>query len=127
MTVRQYRGVGLALALASAAGLVSACTRNSSSSQTLETTATPAGNALMMAMGDAAHGKRIFTQNCAGCHGPSGREGGAGPSLHNEKSRKNDSQTMLWIKNPQPPMPKLYPSVLGDKDVADVAAYVQSL
>ena len=77
--------------------------------------------------GDATHGKSIFTANCASCHGATGTEGGVGPSLKNEKSRKNYAQTVAWIKNPQPPMPKLYPSPLGEKDVADVAAYVQTL
>jgi mono/diheme cytochrome c family protein len=124
--LRHARPLSLLLAFAIAAVLVSACTKSSTSTQT-ETVATAAGNALMMTMGDTAHGKQVFTQNCTSCHGATGREGGIGPSLKGEKSRKNDSQTMAWIKNPQPPMPKLYPSVLNDKDVADVAAYVQSL
>ncbi len=79
------------------------------------------------AMGDAAHGKTIFGANCASCHGASGHEGGVGPSLTNEKSRKDYQATIAWIHNPQPPMPKLWPSPLNDKDVQDVAAYVQSL
>ena len=66
----------------------------------------------------------IFAQNCARCHGA---EGGIGPALKNEKSRKNYAQTVAWIRDPQPPMPKLYPDTLGANDVADVAAYVQSL
>ncbi len=77
--------------------------------------------------GDPAAGKTIFSQNCAQCHGATGTEGGVGPSLKNEKLRKNLAQTIAWIHNPQPPMPKLWPSPLGDRDVADVAAYVQSL
>lgn len=79
------------------------------------------------AMGDAAHGKTIFSANCASCHGASGHEGGVGPSLTNEKSKKNYQATIAWIHNPQPPMPKLWPSPLNDKDVQDVAAYVQGL
>ena len=64
---------------------------------------------------------------CVSCHGANGEGGGVGPSLKNEKSRKNYAQTVTWIKNPTPPMPKLYPSPLSEKDVADVAAYVQTL
>lgn len=79
------------------------------------------------AMGDAAHGKTIFSANCASCHGATGKEGGVGPSLTNEKSKKDYQATIAWIHNPQPPMPKLWPSPLNDKDVQDVAAYVQSL
>jgi mono/diheme cytochrome c family protein len=78
-------------------------------------------------VGDPMHGKAIFAQNCSSCHGAGGVGGGIGPTLKNEKSRKDDAKTIAWIKNPQPPMPKLWPSPLNDKDVADVAAYVQSL
>ncbi|MEO6991628.1 MAG: cytochrome c [Candidatus Baltobacteraceae bacterium] len=77
--------------------------------------------------GDAVHGKVIFTQNCAGCHGATGTQGGVGPSLKNEKARKDTAAAIAWIKNPKPPMPKLYPSPLSEKDVADVAAYVETL
>ena len=79
------------------------------------------------AAGDAAHGKEIFSQNCSSCHGADGTQGGVGPSLKGEKTRKDLPKTIAWIKNPMPPMPKLYPAPLGEKDVADVAAYVQSL
>jgi mono/diheme cytochrome c family protein len=106
----------------------------SSSSTTTTTAATSAPAATMAAMsgmtvtpGDAGHGKTIFGARCASCHGASGTEGGIGPSLRNEKSRKNYDKTVAWIKNPQPPMPKLFPQPLGEKDVSDVAAYVQSL
>jgi len=126
--LRQDRLIALALAVTLASLLVSACTKSSQGSgQSAGAMVTAAGNSMMMAMGDAAHGKRVFTQYCASCHGASGREGGIGPNLTNEKSRKNDSQTIAWIKHPQLPMPTLYPATLNDKDVADVAAYVQSL
>jgi mono/diheme cytochrome c family protein len=76
--------------------------------------------------GDAVHGHQIFSTYCAACHGASG-QGGFGPSLHGEKSRKDTAAAIAWIKNPNPPMPKLYPSPLGAKDVEDVAAYIESL
>jgi mono/diheme cytochrome c family protein len=78
------------------------------------------------AMGEAAHGREIFAANCASCHGANA-QGGMGPNLHGEKRRKNYQQAIAWIKNPAPPMTKLYPSPLSDSDVADVAAYVQTL
>jgi hypothetical protein len=34
---------------------------------------------------------------------------------------------VTWIEQPDPPMPKLYPAPLSERDVDDVAAYVQSL
>ncbi|BDE06251.1 hypothetical protein WPS_15270 [Vulcanimicrobium alpinum] len=107
----------------------------SSQSTTTTTTSTTApasqsgsnASSASAATGDAGHGKTIFTANCAQCHGASGIEGGVGPSLKDEKSRKNYEQAVAWIKNPKPPMPKLYPSPLSEKDVDDVAAYVESL
>lgn len=92
-----------------------------SASNGLKQTPAPAN-----AVADAGHGKQIFAQNCASCHGVKA-EGGVGPSLHGEKKRKDYGQTVAWIKDPQPPMPKLYPSALSESDVADVAAFVQSL
>lgn len=113
-----------ALALAVAGALiVTGCAK----SGTTSTASTTAATAVGPVAGDAAHGKQIFAANCSSCHGATGIEGGVGPSLANEKARKNDGQTIAWIKNPQPPMPKLYPAPLSDSDVADVAAYVQSL
>ncbi|GAC1312621.1 MAG: hypothetical protein NVSMB21_23350 [Vulcanimicrobiaceae bacterium] len=80
-----------------------------------------------VAAGDAKHGMAIFGQNCSSCHGAAGAGGGIGPSLKGEKARKDTTAAIAWIKNPAPPMPKLYPAPLNESDVADVAAYVESL
>jgi len=131
----------LAMLAAGAIGVLIAtgCTKgsdqSSTSSTTTTTTSTSAPNAtstttpgtMTATLGDAVHGKAIFSANCSSCHGATGTEGGVGPSLKNEKSRKNYAQTVAWIKNPQPPMPKLYPAPLSEKDVDDVAAFVQTL
>lgn len=129
-----------AVAVLIAAGCSKGSDQSSTSSTTTTTTQTsaPAGSATTAAgagasssgsapLGDSARGKQIFAANCASCHGATGTEGGVGPSLKAEKSRKNYAQTIAWIHNPQPPMPKLWPSPLNDKDVQDVAAYVQTL
>ena len=108
----------------SAPEVMSSATPATSATTAASSTTSVAGTT---AQGDAARGKTIFTNNCSNCHGATGHEGGVGPSLTNEKSRKNNDATIAWIKNPQPPMPKLYPSPLSEKDVDDVAAYVQSL
>jgi mono/diheme cytochrome c family protein len=71
-------------------------------------------------------GHTIYAQHCAICHGPLG-QGAEAPGLRNESSRRNDAQLRAWIENPAPPMPHLYPDPLNDEDVADVAAYVESL
>jgi mono/diheme cytochrome c family protein len=86
-----------------------------------------AAGATVASAGDPAKGESIFSDNCASCHGAKGAGGGIGPALKGEKDRKNTAAAIAWIKNPQPPMPKLYPSPLSEKDVADVAAYVESL
>jgi len=85
-----------------------------------------AAPAVVAVVGDPAHGKQLYMQNCSSCHGATG-QGGMGPSLENEASRKNLDQAIAWIKNPVSPMPKLYPDTLSNKDVLDVATYVESL
>lgn len=90
--------------------------------------AAPAATKAAMQIGRLpnAHGAALFAQNCAVCHGPGGT-GGEGPRLKNERARKTLAQTIAWIENPAPPMPKLYPSPLSPQDVAAVASYVQAL
>jgi mono/diheme cytochrome c family protein len=78
-------------------------------------------------VGNIASGREAFTINCATCHGATGREGGVGPALTDEKARKNYDETIAWIENPLPPMPKLYPSPISRETVEDIAAYVQSI
>ncbi|MDE2571373.1 MAG: cytochrome c [bacterium] len=79
------------------------------------------------AMGNVANGKKLFAANCASCHGANG-QGGVGPTLHgqlkNPPMKRTHTALVAWIKNPKPPMPKLYPSPLSAKDVDDLAAYV---
>jgi len=108
--------------------LLSACSggKSASSNNAATSAASATAGAGKTTAGDAAHGRTIFMQNCAACHGAAAT-GGVGPALRNEKSRKNFAQAIAWIKHPQPPMPKLYPSPLSEKDVRDVAAYVESL
>ena len=80
-----------------------------------------------LAQGDPDRGKFVFSANCARCHGATGTEGGVGPSLRNENERKNYAAAVAWIKDPQPPMLKLYPAPLNETDVENVAAYVETL
>ncbi len=75
---------------------------------------------------DSTHGSEVFKANCQSCHGTGGA-GGYGPRLVGEKTKKDDAAAIAWIKNPAQPMPKLYPATIGERDVKDVAAYVESL
>lgn len=86
----------------------------------------PAAVQSVSSRGNGARGKLLFAQNCAACHGATG-QGGAGPVLKNETTRKNLAHVESWIKKPAPPMPALYPNPLSGRDVADVAAFVESL
>jgi mono/diheme cytochrome c family protein len=99
---------------------LNACSKHAASSAPGPAVATPRAD-------DVAHGAIVFRENCAACHGASGTEGGVGPSLRDERARKNFARAVAWIENPDPPMPKLYPGTLGRKDVDDVAAYVEGL
>ena len=114
-----------ALVLLVAVAAIAGCTKSenagASGSGTTAPTAAPPAN------GDADRGAEVFRGNCSRCHGATGTEGGVGPTLARESTRKNYEQTVAWIMNPLPPMPKLYPAPLNDRAVHDVAAYVQKL
>jgi mono/diheme cytochrome c family protein len=78
--------------------------------------------------GEREAGELLFKAHCSSCHGPTGTEHGMfGPSLRYESARMNFQTTVSWIEDPEPPMPKLYPSTLSESDVRDIAAYVQSI
>lgn len=106
--------------------LANGCARGAGGTATGSATAAP-GAAASALPGDPVHGKAVFTANCSACHGSTGSEGGIGPSLRGERTRKDAAAAIAWIEDPAPPMPKLYPGTLGEKDVTDVAAYVESL
>lgn len=78
--------------------------------------------------GEKEAGALLFRQHCSSCHGATGKEENMpGPSLHYESARMDFATTVSWIKDPMPPMPKLYPASLSESDVDDIAAYVQSI
>jgi mono/diheme cytochrome c family protein len=93
---------------------------------TMPAFATPAF-AQSASAGDPAHGKQIFMKDaCYTCHGTTGGGGGpAGPALaHQGLSPEAITQQ---LRHPQARMPAYTDKVLPDKDVADIAAYIQSL
>jgi mono/diheme cytochrome c family protein len=79
-----------------------------------------------VATSDLVNGEKLYAANCASCHGAAG-QGGIGPELQGENTRKDTAGTLFWIKNPILPMPALYPKPLNEQDAAAVAAYVESL
>jgi mono/diheme cytochrome c family protein len=118
-----HRNVFTLIAVAAlGVSVATACTNASGNG-----TASDVGARAPLTMGDPVRGKQIYSATCAACHGPTGTEGDIGPSLKNENKRKDYAQTIAWIKNPDPPMRKLYPAPLDEHAVDDVAAYVQGL
>lgn len=77
--------------------------------------------------GDAKAGAKVFAANCESCHGAGGKNGTVGPTLAGQGLKA--AQVAYMVRNPQAidkesAMPKL---PVPDKDLADVAAYVESL
>jgi alcohol dehydrogenase (cytochrome c) len=72
---------------------------------------------------DASRGRELYMQICASCHGSDG-DMIADHKLSTLKARRDRESVIAFIKNPQPPMPKMYPDVLSEQDVVDVSAYV---
>jgi ubiquinol-cytochrome c reductase cytochrome c subunit len=83
-------------------------------------------NVVNAGSGTAPRGAVTYSANCAACHGASG-QGGIGPALKGESARKDATAVAAYVKSPGPDMPKLFPGLLSDGDVAAVAEYVESL
>ena len=86
----------------------------------------PAPTTVAASTADVTVGKLTYGQVCAMCHGVKG-EGALGPKLSGIKDRMNHERIVEWIKNPSDKMPKLYPSMLDEQKVTDVAAYLEKL
>jgi mono/diheme cytochrome c family protein len=71
-----------------------------------------------------ARGRKLYSQICSNCHGPNG-DLIAGHELSTLKARRDLADTIAYIKNPKPPMPRLYPGLLNDQGVTDVATWLQ--
>jgi PQQ-dependent dehydrogenase (methanol/ethanol family) len=76
--------------------------------------------------GSAAQGKQVYESVCATCHGMAG-EGLTGPKLQGIAAKYSYDQAIAYIKSPKSPMPVLYPSMISEQQVADVAAYIRDL
>jgi ubiquinol-cytochrome c reductase cytochrome c subunit len=56
-----------------------------------------------------------------------GGEGGVAPSLLGIAKRREMSGIEAFIRRPSGAMPSLYPAVLTDSDVREIATYVSTL
>ncbi len=68
-------------------------------------------------------GARLYGQVCQSCHGADGNML-ADHKLQNLQARRDLAATIAYIKNPKAPMPKLFPDLLDEKSVIDVATWV---
>ncbi|MFN8475653.1 MAG: cytochrome c [Anaerolineae bacterium] len=99
------------------------------------------GQAAAKSAGDAAHGKTVFTQTCASCHGPAGQGiQGLGKDFTTSAFVKSqtDQQLVDFVKKGRPATdpanttkvdmpPKGGNNALTDKDLLDVVAFVRTL
>jgi PQQ-dependent dehydrogenase (methanol/ethanol family) len=72
---------------------------------------------------DVAAGRRLYSQVCSACHGPDGNMI-ADRKLSNLRARRDVASTIAYIKDPKPPMPRMYPDLLGEQSIVDVTAYI---
>jgi alcohol dehydrogenase (cytochrome c) len=71
----------------------------------------------------AENGRRLYGQVCQSCHGPDGNMI-ADHKLGNLRARLDLAATIAYIKAPKAPMPKLFPDLLDEKSVTDVATWL---
>jgi alcohol dehydrogenase (cytochrome c) len=84
---------------------------------------THAGEGGNQQTGDAAAGKQVFADNCAGCHGVSGTGGNGGPDLTAIPSAKDAAAVKKQVENGGGGMPA-FKGTLTEKQIKDVTAYV---
>lgn len=72
---------------------------------------------------ERARGRKVYEQVCASCHGPDGKLV-SGHDLGTLKSRRDRAGTLAYVKDPKPPMPKLFPNLLDEQSVQDVTSYI---
>lgn len=76
---------------------------------------------------DIANGQRLYGTNCFICHGGDGKNI-AGADLTATRNHMNQEALVAWIKNPAPPMPKVFAEPLDQEDewdIRDIAAFVE--
>ena len=71
--------------------------------------------------GPAERGKVLYSRNCIACHGSSGK------AVSNHDLRGvTQAHVIETLKAPKLPMPKMFPGLLDEQDLADLAEYVGS-
>ena len=85
------------------------------------------GDRVAVLHGDSSRGRDVYLQRCAACHGADARGTRLGPDLYALAKSWSKKRIYGAIEEPEAPMPKLYPSQLTRRELADVAAYVDDI
>ncbi len=78
------------------------------------------------ATGDATNGKRLFLRDgCYQCHGYAGQGGGAGARI--SAIGLNPQAMIRYVRGPAGAMPAYSDKVIGDQELTDIHAYLQTM
>jgi mono/diheme cytochrome c family protein len=73
---------------------------------------------------DGSRNESLYTEKCAGCHGPAGR-GGSAPSL--VPFEWSDAQALRMVREPECDMPAIPASELSDEAVLKIFAFLKTV
>lgn len=73
--------------------------------------------------GDSAAGASVFAENCAGCHGETGKGGAGGPDLTTMPLAQTEAGTVEQVTNGGGGMPA-FGEQLSEQEISDVATFV---
>jgi alcohol dehydrogenase (cytochrome c) len=85
--------------------------------------AKPAASAAQAPAPGNASGRKLYSQVCVSCHGTDGNMI-ADHRLSDLATRRDRAATIAYIKDPKPPMPNVYPDLLSEQNVQDLATYL---
>ena len=127
------QGTAILIALALSLGGVVAATSVSKTKWQAPATDAAKKNPVSANQTSIAAGQKLYTKNCASCHGPSGDgDGRAAAELHIYPAKLSDSHTdsdgaLFWkITNGKKPMPG-YGTRLSDTDRWSLINYIRTL
>jgi alcohol dehydrogenase (cytochrome c) len=71
----------------------------------------------------AEKGRDLYTRICASCHGADGNLV-ADRKLATLRQRRDLASTIAYLKNPKPPMPRMFPDILSEQDLRDISSFL---
>ena len=80
----------------------------------------------LSAVSDVERGRAAYQQYCLGCHGTSG-DVVPQADLRSVKERMTRDQIIEFIRDPRPPMPRVFPEPMDEQDIGDLKALAEYL